>query len=187
MIIKMFFIGCKNTANDKTKNYHECGIFTWIDFDSYIFSLILSQQIFTKMKKTGILWMLLAMMMTGAVSCNEGKKNAQNEEQSTQGTVAEVQQPKTDRKVIVARLIVKEGQEQAFIEVASKLVTATRQEPGNLFYSLYQSPLNPVEFIFYEEYTGDAAFQAHASSAHFAAFSEGIKELTAGDLIVDEF
>jgi quinol monooxygenase YgiN len=36
-------------------------------------------------------------------------------------------------------------------------------------------------------FEGDAAFQAHASSAHFAAFVEGIKDLMAGDLIVDEF
>jgi quinol monooxygenase YgiN len=137
------------------------------------------------MKKIGVL--LMSLIMISVMSCNEGKKSSQSEEKSAQDAVAEVQQPKKDKKVIVARLIVKDGQEKAFIEVASKLVTATRQEPGNLFYSLYQSPLNPVEFIFYEEYTDDAAFQTHASSAHFAAFAEGIKDLTAGDLIVDEF
>jgi quinol monooxygenase YgiN len=133
------------------------------------------------MKKIGIL--LMSLIMISVMSCNGGQKS----NQSAQDAVAEVQQPKKDKKVIVARLIVKEGQEKAFIDVASKLVTATRQEPGNLFYSLYQSPLNPVEFIFYEEYKDDAAFQTHASSAHFAAFAEGIKDLTAGDLVVDEF
>ncbi|MDR0698954.1 MAG: antibiotic biosynthesis monooxygenase [Tannerella sp.] len=137
------------------------------------------------MKKIGIL--LMSLTMISVMSCNDGKKSAQNKETNAPEAVTEVQQPKKDKKVIVARLIVKEGQEKAFIEVASKLVAATRQEPGNLFYSLYQSPLNHVEFIFYEEYKDDAAFQAHASSAHFAAFAEGIKDLTAGDLIVDEF
>jgi quinol monooxygenase YgiN len=138
------------------------------------------------MKKIGIL--LLSLALTGMMSCKGGKKCAQGDEKCThQEAAAEVQQPKNDKKVIVARLIVKNGQEKAFIEVASKLVTNTRQEEGNLFYALYQSPTNPVEFIFYEEYKDDAAFQAHASSAHFAAFVEGIKDLTAGDLIVDEF
>jgi quinol monooxygenase YgiN len=138
------------------------------------------------MNKIGIL--LISLALTGMMSCKGGKKCCQNDgERAHQKTAAEVQQPKKDKKVIVARLAVKEGQEKAFIEVASKLVTATRQEEGNLFYALYQSPTNPVEFIFYEEYKDDAAFRAHASSAHFAAFVEGIKDLTAGDLIVDEF
>ncbi|MDR1524195.1 MAG: antibiotic biosynthesis monooxygenase [Tannerella sp.] len=133
------------------------------------------------MKKIGIL--LVSLAMVGVMSCNEGKRA----ENSAGETVIEVQQPEKDKKVVVARLLVKEGQEKAFIEVASKLVVATRQEEGNIFYALYQSPLNPVEFIFYEEYQDDAAFQVHASSAHFAAFAEGIKDLTAGELIVDEF
>ena len=128
------------------------------------------------MKKIGILLLSLAMM--SVMSCNGGKKSAPE-------TVAEVR--KIDKKVIVARLVVKQGQENAFTEVASKLVAATRQEEGNLFYALYQSPLNPVEFIFYEEYKDDAAFRTHAASAHFAGFVEGIKDLRDGDLIVDEF
>jgi quinol monooxygenase YgiN len=138
------------------------------------------------MKKIGILLIMFAMI--SMMACKEGKKDCRNEEKCTsQEAVSGDQQPKKDKKVIVARIVVKEGQEKAFIEVASKLVIATRQEAGNIFYSLYQSPLTPVEFIFYEEYTDEAAFQAHASSDHFAAFAEGIKDLTAGDLIVDEF
>jgi quinol monooxygenase YgiN len=139
------------------------------------------------MKKIGIVLMALAMI--GVISCNGGKKCSEGKADccAQHTTAAEVQQPKKEKKVIVARLAVKEGQENAFIEVAAKLVNATRSEEGNLFYSLYQSPLNAAEFIFYEEYKDDAAFQTHASSAHFAAFAEGIKDLTAGDLIVDEF
>ncbi|MDR2138617.1 MAG: antibiotic biosynthesis monooxygenase [Tannerella sp.] len=138
------------------------------------------------MKKIGIL--LISLALTGVMSCKGGKKCCQGDGCAHQAAaVAETPQPKKDRKVIVARVTVKDGQETAFLEVASKLVTATREEEGNLFYALYQSPLRPVEFLFYEAYKDDAAFQAHASSAHFAAFAEGIRELTAGDLIVDEF
>jgi quinol monooxygenase YgiN len=52
---------------------------------------------------------------------------------------------------------------------------------------LYQSPLNATEFIFYEEYKDQAAFETHASSAHFAAFSEGTKDMMGQNLLVDEF
>jgi len=94
---------------------------------------------------------------------------------------------KKEKTAIVARLSVKAGQEKAFLEVAAKLVAATRAEAGNLFYTLYQSAENPTAFIFYEEYKDDAAFDTHASSAHFAAFAEAIKDMTAGAIAIDKF
>jgi quinol monooxygenase YgiN len=94
---------------------------------------------------------------------------------------------KKEKTVIVARLSVKAGLEKAFQEVASTLVSATRAEEGNLFYTLYQSVENPATFIFYEEYKDDAAFEAHASSAHFAVFAEAIKDMVDGELMVNQF
>jgi quinol monooxygenase YgiN len=92
-----------------------------------------------------------------------------------------------EKTVIVARLTVKAGQEKAFLEIASKLVAITRTEEGNLFYTLYQSSENSTDFIFYEEYKDDAAFKIHASSAHFAAFAEAIKDMVVGDIIIGQF
>lgn len=128
----------------------------------------------------------MSLALTGMTSCKGGKKCCEGEEKCAHHESA-APEKKKDKKVIVARVVVKSGQEKTFTGVAAKLVLATRKEEGNLFYSLYQSPLDPSEFIFYEEYKDDAAFQTHASSPHFAAFAEGIKDLTAGDLIVDEF
>ncbi|MDR1719947.1 MAG: antibiotic biosynthesis monooxygenase [Dysgonamonadaceae bacterium] len=91
------------------------------------------------------------------------------------------------KKTVVARALVKEGQEAAFTEVAKTLVEATRQEPGCLFYSLYQSPFDSKSFIFYEEYTDQAAFDFHAASDHFKAFSAAISEMLAEDLLVGQF
>ncbi|MDR1601261.1 MAG: antibiotic biosynthesis monooxygenase [Tannerella sp.] len=142
------------------------------------------------MKKIGIVLMTVAMTIAATSCCNSGKKCGECGESCKCGETAAVaadQQPARDKKVVVARLTVKEGQEKAFIDVASRLVEATRKEEGNLFYALYQSPLNATEFIFYEEYKDQAAFETHASSAHFAAFAEGIANLTAGSLLVDEF
>jgi quinol monooxygenase YgiN len=135
------------------------------------------------MKKIGIILMSFALL--GAMSCKGGKKCCGSEGKCARQEAAAC--PEKGKKVIVARITVKSGQESAFIGIASRLVEATRQEEGNLFYALYQSPTNPSEFIFYEEYKDEAAFQAHSSSAHFAVFAEGTKDLTDGDLIVDQF
>ena len=136
------------------------------------------------MKKIGII--LMAFVMTGIMACKDSGK--QDDAQCCAETAACCQEhPVKEKTVIVARVMVKEGQEKAFIEIASKLVTATRAEEGNLFYTLYQSTENPLEFIFYEEYKDDAAFEAHASSAHFAAFAEATNNMMAGELIIDHF
>ena len=94
---------------------------------------------------------------------------------------------KKEKTVIIARLTVKIGQEKTFFAVASKLVAATRTEEGNLFYTLYQSVENSAEFIFYEEYKDETAFNTHISSAHFAAFSETTKEMIVGNIVIDKF
>jgi len=91
------------------------------------------------------------------------------------------------KKVIVARVLVKEGQEAAFIKSATKLVEATRKEDGNLFYTLYQSTENPSVFLFYEEYKNEAAFKAHSESAHFAEFSKATANMLASTLVVDQY
>jgi quinol monooxygenase YgiN len=135
------------------------------------------------MKKIRMILMVFAV--TGMMSCG-GKKCDENAQCAEKAPV-ELKQAEKGKKVIVARLTVKEGQENAFLEIAAKLVDATRNEEGNLFYSVYQSPLNAADFIFYEEYKDESAFKTHSSSAHFAAFVESIKDLTAGDLVVDEF
>jgi len=126
------------------------------------------------MKKIGII--MMAFLMTGMMACKE-----------KQSEVSYIEPPQKEKTVVVARVEVKEGQEKAFIEIASKLVEATRAEEGNLFYTLYQSTENPLTFIIYEEYKDDAAFATHANSAHFAAFAEATNDIMAGELVIDQF
>ena len=131
-------------------------------------------------KKIGI--MLMVFAMAGLMACKDGGTQS-----DVQAATEAYVQPVKEKTVIVARVAVKAGQEKAFIEIASKLVEATRKEEGNLFYTLYQSTENPSEFIVYEEYKDDAAFEAHASSAHFAAFGEATKTMMARELILGQF
>ena len=120
------------------------------------------------MKKIGLLLMVIALI--GTMSCNGGKSV------DTDTLCAE--------KVAAA---VKSGKEKAFLEIAKKLVEATRAEEGNVSYTLYQSPEQPTTFIFYEAYKDAAAFETHASSEHFKAFADAITDLLDGDLLVEKF
>ena len=126
--------------------------------------------------------MILSIM--SVMSCENSKKS----EAAADNTAAEsavTTAPKM--KVIVARVKVKDGQEAAFIKVASVLVEATRKEPGCLFYTLYQSPMDTKSFIFYEEYKDQAAFDYHSNSDHFKTFAGAIGDILDGDLVVGEF
>ncbi|EKM99589.1 MULTISPECIES: putative quinol monooxygenase [Acidocella] len=50
-----------------------------------------------------------------------------------------------------------------------ELVTATRQEPGNVTYTLHEATDAPGTFIVYEAYADQAAVDAHMASAHLKA------------------
>ena len=143
------------------------------------------------MKKLGML--LMAIAMVGFVSC--GNKSANGEGSCACGDSCKcakscqdsTQVAKPTKKTIVCRALVKEGKQADFIKAAKTLTDSTRVEPGNVSYNLYQSPFDSKTFIFYEEYKDDAAFQAHANSAHFKAFSDAIKDLVDGDLNIEQF
>lgn len=137
------------------------------------------------MKKFSVVLVIITMM--SVMSCENSKKNeaGATDKAATEG-VAPVA-PGKQKTVVVARAIVKEGQEAAFIDVAKVLVEETRKEPGCLFYSLYQSPTDPGSFIFYEEYKDDAAFAAHGNSSHFKTFADAIPGLLAEELVIDRF
>lgn len=62
---------------------------------------------------------------------------------------------------LVAKLTIKEGKEQDFIDAMKDVVPAVREEPGNNAYIMNRSKDNPRMFVFYEEYTDQAAFDAH--------------------------
>ena len=140
------------------------------------------------MKKIGFI--LMAFVMISFMAC----KGEQSEESCCKETscceetaCCMTKQAAKEKTVVVARVAVKEGYEAAFIEIASKLVAATRAEEGCLFYTLYQSTENPSVFIIYEEYKDDAAFEIHADSAHFAEFAEAINDMMAGELVIEQF
>lgn len=133
------------------------------------------------MKKIVISSLAIFVAACCMTSCNS------NAQPADQAEAKEAPAPKKEKKTIVCRVVVKDGQQAAFTEVAEKLVNATRQEPGNVSYNLYQSPFDPTAFIFYEEYKDDEAFNAHANSEHFKAFADAIPDMLAAELNIEQF
>ena len=92
-----------------------------------------------------------------------------------------------EKKIVVARIQVLEDKVNDYLQIIAPLIEATRAEAGNLVYALYQSPEDPAEFLFYEEYSDEDAFKAHGNSAHFKAFAGQVKPLLAKALDIQVF
>ena len=60
-----------------------------------------------------------------------------------------------------------------WLDLVSAFTTATRQEPGNLWFDWSRSVDNPHEFVLVEAFTDDGA-GPHVSSEHFA---QAVREL----------
>ena len=66
----------------------------------------------------------------------------------------------------VARIKARPGQEAALKETLLSLIKPTHAETGCVQYDLHQSSEDPALFLFYENWTGEAALSAHLQSPH---------------------
>ena len=81
--------------------------------------------------------------------------------------------------VVVARWRANAGSEERVIAVLEELTRATRAEPGCVGYQPHRSTDDPRDFLIYEQYADEAAFQAHIESEHFTrlVLEEAVPEL----------
>jgi quinol monooxygenase YgiN len=70
---------------------------------------------------------------------------------------------------VVAVITAKPGFEELVREALSELVAPTRDEPGCLSYSLYQSSADPAVFVTVESWQGAGDLDAHMKTDHIAA------------------
>lgn len=61
----------------------------------------------------------------------------------------------------------KEGEEAEIERILRAMVPLTHQEPGCLTYTAYRSTEDPREFLLFEQYRDQAAFDAHCESGYF--------------------
>src|SRR5437868_14465728 len=78
--------------------------------------------------------------------------------------------------VVSARWSALEGREDDVLAILRELAAASRNERGCREYRLHQSRDNPREFLLYEVYDDEPAFEAHVATEHFQrlVLEEGI-------------
>ncbi len=74
---------------------------------------------------------------------------------------------------IVARYRARPGAGDAVAEILSKHVAATRGEEGCVQFDACRSREHTDEFVLYERYVDEAAFDSHRKTPHFVAYIEG--------------
>lgn len=62
---------------------------------------------------------------------------------------------------------IRAGHEDEAVALFRALIPPTRSEPGCHMYLVHRSPSNSREFFLYEQYTDQAALDAHRASPHF--------------------
>ncbi|MQT12934.1 putative quinol monooxygenase [Segnochrobactrum spirostomi] len=85
---------------------------------------------------------------------------------------------------IIATLVAKPGNADALRALLDDLVAASRTEPGNLRYDLWQDSADPNRFVVDELYRDDAAVAAHRASPHFQTYGPKIGDLAELGLLV---
>jgi quinol monooxygenase YgiN len=120
--------------------------------------------------KKGLL-LLLTVILGVAGSCKQKTAVPQQPE-------AAVQTPDY-QKMIIARVYIKPGSEDLFIEAAKTIIENSNKEEGCLGYKLYQDPYENTNFIFVEKWKNQAAIDYHFATVHFKDFGTRIEGMTA--------
>lgn len=68
---------------------------------------------------------------------------------------------------VFAKWQVKEGQLDNVLQLLTEAVKKSREEAGNLFYTVNQSTTDAHTLMLYEGYVNEAAVNEHRNSAHF--------------------
>lgn len=81
---------------------------------------------------------------------------------------------------VVARIPARPDTVDAVKAVLLTLIAPTRAESGCIRYELLQNHEDPTDFTFVEEWSGDAALQAHMGTPHIAAALGKLGDLLGG-------
>lgn len=70
-------------------------------------------------------------------------------------------------KIVIVKWKLKESEAPRILEMLPELAEKTRNEEGNLSYTIYQSESDPRELILHEHYVDAAAAETHRQSQHY--------------------
>lgn len=90
------------------------------------------------------------------------------------------------KKLITARIHVKQGLVEEFIKAAKAVVKASRAEAGCIAYEFLRSPDNDHEFLFLERWKDQEAIASHFASEHFATFGAALEKTSSNkpDIVI---
>jgi quinol monooxygenase YgiN len=72
--------------------------------------------------------------------------------------------------VLAVTWMAKTGREADVSSIFSKLTEESRKEPGCVMYQAHQHKTDTRRFFVYEQYTDDAALEAHRAAPHFLQY-----------------
>ena len=96
---------------------------------------------------------------------------------SCAGNLSFYDQKEVNMIKIVAKNYVKPGCAQTFIDTAKDLIRKSREEDGNVFYTLNVSKTNPDTLAFIECWKDQAAIEFHNKTEHFLTTLPKLAEL----------
>jgi len=76
---------------------------------------------------------------------------------------------------IVASVVVKPEYKEDVLKAIKTVVDATRKEPGNIFYDVFEDVNNPLKFVFIETWKSQAAIDTHNKTTHFNNFVKAVE------------
>lgn len=87
--------------------------------------------------------------------------------------------------IVFAKATVKDGAAGKFTAAAENVVKKTREEAGNISYTLLTDSYDECKFTVLEEWESKDALDAHMQTDHFKAFVADIQNLLAEELQIN--
>lgn len=83
-------------------------------------------------------------------------------------------------KILFAEFTARSGYESQVAALVSGFTDDVRREPGNISFDPYTLSANEREYIVFESYRDDVAFQEHLDSPHSKRFNTELTDLVEG-------
>ncbi|BCL31023.1 putative quinol monooxygenase [Streptomyces aurantiacus] len=92
--------------------------------------------------------------------------------------------PSTPDGVIAAHWVAraKKGKEAELRDHIARVVTPSRNDPGNIDYEVHEDEARPGTFLVYERWTSREALQAHTESSWIPKLIPPLQALIEGDI-----
>ena len=82
---------------------------------------------------------------------------------------------------------VKDNKREEFLAMAKELVAKSREEEGNILYSLAEDVYDPCSMLFVETWQDAPSLKAHSETEHFTRIVPLLKALTENGMHLERF